>query len=77
MEAAGTTETTVNLYQNTRHINPEDSHLHICRHENLKSHNTVPFHTFPIQPSASIRRYITYGGEKALLNKPVVNHPNS
>jgi hypothetical protein len=28
MEAASTTETSVNFYQTTRHNNPEDSHLH-------------------------------------------------
>jgi hypothetical protein len=36
MEAASTSETSVN-YQTTRHNIPEDSHLHTCRHENLKS----------------------------------------
>jgi hypothetical protein len=28
MEAANTSEMTVNFYQTTRHNNPEDSHLH-------------------------------------------------
>jgi hypothetical protein len=28
MEAASTSETTVNLYQTTQRNNPEDSHLH-------------------------------------------------
>jgi hypothetical protein len=37
MEAASTSETPVNFYQNTRCITPEDSHLHIHRRENLKS----------------------------------------
>jgi hypothetical protein len=31
-------ETLVNLYQTTRHYNPEDSHLHTHRRENLKSY---------------------------------------
>jgi hypothetical protein len=35
--AAGTSETSVNFYQTTLHNNPEDSHLHACRCENLKS----------------------------------------
>jgi hypothetical protein len=45
MEAASTSETAVNFYQTTQHNNPEDSHLHTCHHENLKSHNgmTVSF----------------------------------
>jgi hypothetical protein len=38
MEAASTSETSVNLYQTTRRNNPEDSHLHTHRRENLKSH---------------------------------------
>jgi hypothetical protein len=37
MEAARTSETLVNFYQTTRRYNPEDSHLHTHRRENLKS----------------------------------------
>jgi hypothetical protein len=36
MEAASTSETSVNFYQTTRRNNPEDSHLHTRRRENLK-----------------------------------------
>jgi hypothetical protein len=38
MEAASTSETSVNFYQTTRRNNPEGSHLHTRRRENLKSH---------------------------------------
>jgi hypothetical protein len=38
MEAVSTFETSVNVYQTTLRINPEDNHLHIRRRENLKSH---------------------------------------
>jgi hypothetical protein len=38
MEAASTPETSVNFYQTTRRKSPEDSPLHTCRRENLKSH---------------------------------------
>jgi hypothetical protein len=38
MEAVSSSETSVNIYQTTRHNIPEDSHLHIRRRENLKSH---------------------------------------
>jgi hypothetical protein len=38
MEAASTTETSLNLYQTTRRNNPEDSHRHTRRRENLKSY---------------------------------------
>jgi hypothetical protein len=36
MEAASTSETSVNFYQNTWRNNAEDSHLHTHRSENLK-----------------------------------------
>jgi hypothetical protein len=39
MEAASTSETLVNFYQTTRRYNPEDSHIHIHRRENLKSYS--------------------------------------
>jgi hypothetical protein len=38
MEAASTFETLINFYQTTRRYNPEDSHLHTCRRENVKSY---------------------------------------
>jgi transposase-like protein len=38
MEAGSTSETSINFYGNTRRNTPEDSHLHIRRRENLKSH---------------------------------------
>jgi hypothetical protein len=38
MEAASTSEMSVNFYQTTRRNSPEDSHLHTRSRENLKSH---------------------------------------
>jgi hypothetical protein len=38
MEAASTSETSVNVYQTARRNIPEDSHFHTCRRENLKFH---------------------------------------
>jgi hypothetical protein len=38
MDAASTSETLLNFHQATWRNNPEDSHLQICYHENLKSH---------------------------------------
>jgi hypothetical protein len=38
MKEASTSETSVNFYQTTRHNNPQDSHLHPRRRENLKCH---------------------------------------
>jgi hypothetical protein len=36
MEAASASETSVNFYQTTQRNNPENSHLHTHRRENLK-----------------------------------------
>jgi hypothetical protein len=41
MEAVQTSETSLHSYQSTRRYNPEDNHLHIHLHENLKSYRTV------------------------------------
>jgi hypothetical protein len=38
IEAARTSETSVNFYQTSRRYNPEDSHLHTHCRENLKSY---------------------------------------
>jgi hypothetical protein len=38
MEAASSSETSVNFYRTTRCYNPEDSHIHARRRENLKSY---------------------------------------
>jgi hypothetical protein len=38
MEAARTSETSVDIQLRTQQYIPEDSELHTCRHENLKSH---------------------------------------
>jgi hypothetical protein len=43
MEAASTYETSVNFYQTTRRNNPEDSHFHSRRLENLKSQSIFRF----------------------------------
>jgi hypothetical protein len=42
MEAARTSETLVNFFQTTRRYNPEDSHIHTRRSENLKSYLFIP-----------------------------------
>jgi hypothetical protein len=38
MEAVQTSETLANLYQPARRYNPQDSHLHTHRRQNLKSY---------------------------------------
>jgi hypothetical protein len=49
IEAVQTSETSVNSYQSTRRCNPEGSHLHSHRRENLKSYLVlhVPQISFP------------------------------
>jgi hypothetical protein len=41
MEAADTSEVSVNFYQTTRRNVPEDSNLGTGRRENLKSHQVI------------------------------------
>jgi hypothetical protein len=41
MEAASTSETSVNVYQTTRRYNPEDSHLHTRRRETSRSNYII------------------------------------
>jgi hypothetical protein len=41
MEAANTSETSVDIQLRTRQYIPEDSELHTRRCENLKSHMTI------------------------------------
>jgi hypothetical protein len=38
-EAVSISETSVNFFQTTRRYNPEDSHFHTRRRENLKFHH--------------------------------------
>jgi hypothetical protein len=56
MEAAGTSETLVNFYQTTRRYNPEDSHLHTHRRENLKSYSCTKFARLILSPSSDLDR---------------------
>jgi hypothetical protein len=44
MEAASTSEKLANFYQTTRRYNPEDSHLHTRRRENLRSYRSNEGH---------------------------------
>jgi hypothetical protein len=48
MKAASTSETSANFYQATLRYNPEDSHLHNQRCENLKSYFVYYSHNIPI-----------------------------
>jgi hypothetical protein len=43
VEAASTSETSVNFYRTTRRKSPEDSHLNIRSREKLKSHMFIYF----------------------------------
>jgi hypothetical protein len=43
MEAARTSETSVYFHQTTRRNNPEDSHLHTSRRENMKPYLVISY----------------------------------
>jgi hypothetical protein len=60
MEAANTSETSVNFYQTTWPNVPEDSHLHTRRRQNLKSHQEMIF----MEPK----------GQSPSPQKPIVGH---
>jgi hypothetical protein len=47
MEAECTSEMSVSFYQITQRNIPEDSHLQICRRENLKCHQDFYFQQNP------------------------------
>jgi hypothetical protein len=55
MEAASTSETLVNFYPTVRRNNPEDSHLHASRRENVKSDQTLTF------VQSVLFKHITFG----------------
>jgi hypothetical protein len=58
MEATSTFETSENFYQTTRRYNPEDSHIHTRRRENLKSYLvSAPFPATPPNPSVPFAFY--------------------
>jgi hypothetical protein len=44
MAAVSTSETLVNFYKTTRRYISENSHLHTCRCEDLKSHKHIHIH---------------------------------
>jgi hypothetical protein len=67
MEAASTSETSVNFYQTPQCYNPEDSHLHTCRLENLKSSlsnisSTGDYHGYQLETN-----FIVYWGGPGLI----------
>jgi hypothetical protein len=80
MEAASTSETLVNFYQTTQCNNPEDSHLHTRRRENLKSHFTkktavaVVFVTRPNSYSFMFSSFL-YNISNALFENEAVKAP--
>jgi hypothetical protein len=60
-EAASTTETSVNFYQITRRVNPEDSHLHLIQHSEINvelnsyaQHGCVPYGSACLTAAAAV-----------------------
>jgi hypothetical protein len=69
MEAASTSETSVNFYQTTRRNNSGDSHLHTCRRENLKPHLVnMLFSCYSSAPQANDAQYFKAGNETATVH---------
>jgi hypothetical protein len=56
VEAASSSEKSVNFYQIVQQNNPEDSHLHTRRCENLKSH-PITVHTWLVLPLPVVLQY--------------------
>jgi hypothetical protein len=72
MEAESTSETSVNFYQTTRLNNPEDSHLHTRRRENLKCHWSLTLseeHKLRVSENRVLRTDEVTGGRKKLRNE--------
>jgi hypothetical protein len=67
MEAASTSETSVNFYQTTRCNTPEDSHLHTRSHEKLKSHQLQEM--FEVQHARNVRK--GHGKEDHKIHIPI------
>jgi hypothetical protein len=65
MEAVRTSETSVSIYQTTRRNIPEDSHLHTCRRENLRSQ--LGSSVFPSLKFAD--RHVDIVGDMELKNR--------
>jgi hypothetical protein len=63
MEAVQTSETSVNLQQSTQRYNPEDSHLHAVRRENLKSDENK----FPIVVKSVITNPVIWSNTRHTL----------
>jgi hypothetical protein len=57
MEATNISETSVNFYQTTRRNNPEDSHLHARRRENLKSQTAILIVVFITLGSQELKEF--------------------
>jgi hypothetical protein len=61
MEAASTSETSVNVYHTTRRNVPEDSNLHARRCETLKSHSmNMGYEILNVAYSARIQAYLPF-----------------
>jgi hypothetical protein len=60
MDGTSTSETSVNFYLTTRRYNPEDSHLHTRRRENLKSHLVNLYGAFCLATCRGIQHRFRY-----------------
>jgi hypothetical protein len=67
MGTASTSESSVNFYQTIRRYNPEDSHLHTRRRENLKSYLIPTHYRLPRQRTLNIADKIDFTVKSCML----------
>ncbi|XP_021913479.1 uncharacterized protein LOC110826791 [Zootermopsis nevadensis] len=76
IEASRTSETSVNFCQNSWHDNQGDSHVHICRQENLKSQTVNRFvKKIPAEISLSKVSEMTFSRilKKKIVSKVIIS----
>jgi hypothetical protein len=73
MEAANTSETSVDLCQTTRRINPKDSHLHTRRHESLKCHTVLKFIKAVVVQVVKLL-HTPYGSRRSIIRFTKAHH---
>jgi hypothetical protein len=69
MEAARTSETSVDNYFTRQYIPEDKSELHTCRRENLKSHNQYKVCQKISKADAVSKTWLTFGDDIELILK--------
>jgi hypothetical protein len=80
MEAASTSETSVNFYETTRRNNPEDIHLHTRHRENPKSEIIIRFngaHTHTHADAKRAKNHQRFGRSAFTVSQSCVENENT